>query len=99
MNVENYNYYILAKVLPDASDDFTRISLVELPANQPPGSEPESTPTEAKPLSAKASKDKEKETKTPDPEEDESHKRRSAFFPFCIISNVCYSFHLFPFLF
>jgi len=70
-----------AKVLPDASDDFTRISLVELPANQPPGSEPESTPTEAKPLSAKASKDKEKETKTPDPEEDESHKRRIPLVP------------------
>ena len=45
-------------------------------------------PVEAKPLSAKASRDKEKDAKTPDPEEDEAHKRRSYFLSSSIHSSV-----------
>ena len=65
-----------AKVLPDASQSFTRIALVELPVTLPPGSEPEILPQESKPLSARPSREKEKDVKTPEQEEDESTKRR-----------------------
>ena len=65
-----------AKVLPDASHNFMRISLVELPVTQTSGNEVEPPPQEAKPLSAKLSKDREREAKTPEPEEDEANKKR-----------------------
>ena len=50
--------------------------MVDLPPTMPPGLEVESPPQEAKPLSARPSKEKEKESKTPEGEDDEENKKR-----------------------
>ncbi|XP_065069955.1 sperm flagellar protein 2-like [Rhopilema esculentum] len=70
-----------AKILPDGSQSFTRIPLVELPTTLAPGEEVEPPPSETKPLSAKASKDKDRDVKTPEQEDDDANKRRIPLVP------------------